>query len=389
MDMQVNCYTRKFYLFCTLKHRIMKRSTLCLLLLCAVYCGCKDSAAGGSIAGALGKAALFNTDSVRHFLDLTPEAKRDSSQKIFLKALDLLKNKNKPAASVALFLEALSIYPNATAYYELGNAWLENSNPEQALDAYKMAELMDYSPWSHVLFKKACCYADKDESAEMFEYLSYAIENGFVDRNKIFTNAHLAKYKEYNQLTEVYNRAMAGNGNADAILWEGYSKQFGQSNFPFTIDSGTLKSIGKPVLISYDYEKYVTEMRDHKFSRDVGNEFFYFTKVTDRPAFKTVIYGSKSAYEGDLLPAYYLLASFAGNGRLLDKKLVSGTRALDDPFKECTFSSDTTFEIKEYKNTYEKNVETEGYDNNRIVKRDLVATNKFMIDSTGKFTALP
>lgn len=364
----------------------MKHSYYLTVLLTAILFGsCHNS--GPEAVTPLGAYSLFSKDSVRAYLNAVPADRSDSSKKIFLKALDLAKNKKNPAAATTLFLQALSLYPSATGYYELGNAWLESNNPDQALKAFDMAELMDYSPWSYVLFKKACCYGEK-EDYDALSYLSYAIQNGFVDRDKIMNNTHLARLNNQEQLTSTYNEAMSGNGDPDAILWEGYSKQFGQSNFPLTIDSGTFANIGKPVTISYDYEKYVTEMRDHKFSRDVGNDFFYFTRVNDNPTFKTVIYGSHSYDGGDHVPVYYLIASFTRTGRLIDKKMIAGCHTLDEPFKECSFASNHEFEVKEYKNIFEKDTETEGYDNNRIVKRDLINTYKYNIDSTGKFIAL-
>lgn len=364
----------------------MKYGLIVLLFTTLIYAGCADKQ---NEQQALGFNVLFDKDSVKTYLKEVPVAFIDSSKKLFLQAIDLYKNKQNAEASVQVFIQAVGLYPSAGGYYELGNALLENpnadNNAEYALKAFNMAELMDYKPWSHVLFKKACAAASIGDH-DAYRYLTYAVQNGFVDRQKIISNKHLLKIGAISDLLSAYNEGMAGNGDPDAILWEGYSKQFGQASFPFMIDSGTLAAIGTPVDISYDYEKYVPEMRDYKFSRDVGREFFYFTKIDDNRVFKTIIYGSK-AYDAERIdPTAYIIASFTNTGRLIDKKTIAGSVALDSAFKECSFISNKEFEVKEYKNIYEKDTEKEGYEDNRIIRRDLLATYKYTIDSTGRFS---
>lgn len=336
--------------------------------------------------------AVFNKDSVKEYLAVAPSAFADSSKKLFLKAVDLFKNKKKTEGSIQLFIQSVELYPTASGYYELGNALMASegvyNDADFAFKAYSMAELMDYKPWSHVLFNKACAAA-VSENYKSQDYLTYAIMNGFVDRNKILTNKFLLKQHTVSDLNSIYVRAMSGNGDAEALLWEGYSKQFGQAAFPFAIDSGTLAAIGQTVTISYDFEKFIPEMRDYKFSRDVGKEFFYFTRVENNQQYKTLIYGAQ-LYDGNdgASPVSYTLASFTPTGRLIDKKIIAGHIALDSAFKECSFVSDREFEVKEYKNIYEKDTEKEGYENNPIVKRDLLNTYKYSIDSTGRFIRL-
>lgn len=364
----------------------MKHSLLVLFSAVLIGTGCSEH----KEVPPLSYTGLFNKDSVKEYLAIAPSAYADSSKKLFLKGVDLLKNKKKAEASVQLFIQSLELYPTASGYYELGNAMMENNKAyNDAFNAYSMAELMDYKPWSHVLFKKACAAA-VSENSENRNYLTYAIMNGFVDRDKILTNKFLLKAHSVEDLNSIYVRAMAGNGDADAVLWEGYSKQFGQASFPFAIDSGTLALIGQPVIISYDFEKFVPEMRDYHFSREVGKEFFYFTRVNDNQQYKAIIYGAQSfdRGEGEASPVSYTIASFTPTGKLIDKKIIAGHLALDSAFKECSFVNNSEFEIKEYKNTYEKDTEKEGYQNNPIVKRDLLASYKYSIDSTGRFIRL-
>lgn len=365
----------------------MKYSLLVLISATLMGAGCSNH----KEIQPLSYTGIFDKDSVKAYLAEVPSYFADSSKKIFLKAVDLFKNRKKTEASVKLFIQALEVYPTASGYYELGNAMMANdkayNDADYAFKAYSMAELMDYKPWSHVLFKKACAAAVSDNS-KSGDYLTYAIMNGFVDRDKILTNKFLLKFHSVEALNSIYVRAMAGNGDEDAVLWEGYSKQFGQASFPFAIDSGTLGHIGQPVIISYDFEKFVPEMRDYHFSREVGKEFFYFTRVNDNQQYKAVIYGAQLFDGGEPSPVSYTIASFTPTGKLIDKKIIAGHLALDSAFKECSFINNSEFEIKEYKNIYKKDTEKEGYENNPIVKRDLLTTYKYSIDSVGRFIRL-
>ena len=331
----------------------------------------------------LRKDDLFNRDSVRSFLNLVSEAQADSSKQFFLKGIDLLKNNNDAPAAITVFQQSITIYPNANAYYELGNALLQNKEWRAALQAFEMAEAMDYKPLGNVFFKQASCFAEMDSTDKMYAYITYAVQNGFVDKNKIVNDTHFANFKNDYQLLNVYHEAMSGNGDPDEVLWQGYSNDFQQASFPFTVDSGTLRKLGEPQVISYDYEKFVPEMRDNKFSRDVGSEYFYVARIMQTEFCHVVLYGCRSYEEG--MPVYYFLASFNPKGKLVDKMIVGGARTFDENYKVFTAKSNNRFQIEEYKNTYEKSTNENGYENNRIVSRQLLETKQFAIDASGKF----
>jgi hypothetical protein len=333
----------------------------------------------------LNKEAVFNKDSVSKFLAAVSEVQMDSSKAIFLKAIDLVENQKKPVAAIDAFVQSLSIYPTANTYYELGNAFLETKDWTKALKAFEMAETMEFKPIGSAMFGQASCYAEMDSTDKMYNYLRTAVQMGFVDRNKILNNPHLAKYKNEGYMLTVYNEAMSGNGEPDEILWQGYTQDFKQASFPYTVDSGSLRNMGEPQIISYDYEKFVPEMRDNKFSRDVGSEYFYVSKMMQTELCSVVLYGCRS-YEYEGAPVYYILASFDNKGKLIDKMVVGGAKTFDENFKEFTAQSNNKFEIQEYKNTYEKNTDENGYENNKVVSRSLIGTKHFQVSADGKFS---
>ncbi len=347
---------------------------------------------------AMSSSAIYNFDSVAVYLQNISSLQADSAKKFFLKAIDTYKNAKKPMESIADFTSSITLYPDKKAYYELGNAMLDANKPDLALTAFNMAEKLNYDPLGYVLFKKACCYAtlkkeDNYENVETArEYIQFAVENGFTDREKLMNEPKLKSINEYGGLASIYNEAMAGYGGIGNVLWNDFSSNFTQISFPLTINMETIKKLGETKAIGYDYEKFVTEMRDYKFSRDVGNEFFYYTKVAATPTYQTVVYGSRSYDYGDgekvaYIPCEFYMASFNKDGKLLDKVILAGNLVYDKPFLVATLQQNGSFEIKEFTNQFEKDVSKEGYENNKIVKSNLLNTTKYQINDKGMFIA--
>lgn len=343
----------------------------------------------------LSPAAIYSFDTVVSYLRQAKTSQADTGKSVFLQAIDVYKNQKNAAGSITLFEQSLRFYPNNKGYYELGNALLDANKDSLAFRAFDMAEKLNYNPLSYVLFKKACCLANADENdfekhEAALNYLKNAIENGFADRDRIYNDPKLATLRKSDDFTAVYNDAMSGNGDPASVLWDSYSNGFQPTSFPMTINMETLKNIKQPNAISYDFEKYVTEMRDFKFSRDVGEEFFYFAKVNETPNYETVIYGSRSYDLGEDMPytpTRFYLASYSKQGKLIDKVELAGQQAFDQLFKVATVQQNLNFEIKEYKNTWAKPAGDDGYAGNKIVKSDLVKTSRYKIGENGKFVS--
>lgn len=355
------------------------------LLIAAAIAGCTQNNQPNSFV-TLRKEALFNQDSVNAFLSTVSESQSDSSRQAFLKGIDLLKNNSRAKEAIAQFQQSLSIYPSANTYYELGNAYLDTKNWSSALQSFQMAEALDYKPLGNVFYKQASCYAEMDSLDKVYAYVRYAVQNGFVDRKKLTEDVHFARLKNDYQLPVTFNEAMSGNGNPDEVLWHGYSQEFKQASFPFVVDTGAMRKLGEPQIISYDYEKFVPEMRDNKFSREVGSEYFYVAKILQTELCHVVLYGCRS-YESEGAPVYYILASFDSKGKLVDKMMVGGHQTFDQNFKVFTAKQNRQFQVEEYKNTYEKNPDEEGFSGNKIISRQLVAAKQFAIDANGKFVS--
>jgi tetratricopeptide (TPR) repeat protein len=372
-----------------------------LFAICVIFFGaCKNETTPtlgttGPVTS-LSADAVYQFDSVVAYLQQARASQADTAKKLFLQAIDLYKNKKEAASSVPLFRQSLQFFPDNKTYYELGNALLATNRDSLAFQAFDMAERLDYNPLSYVLFKKACCLGgmageeDWERREQAITYLKNAIENGFADRERIYNEPKLAAIRTGEDFTYMYNDAMSGNGDPAAVLWSGYSGSFPACSFPLTINMETVKNIKQPAAISYDFEKFVTEMRDYKFSRDVGQEFFYMAKVASTPDHETVVYGSRSYDAGDDLPyvpTRFYLASYDKKGKLIDKLELAGQQSFDQVFKVATMQQNGHFEIKDYQNTWAKPVGDDGYANNKVVKSDLVKTSRYSIGTDGKFNS--
>ena len=128
-------------------------------------------------------------------------------------------------------------------------------------------------------------------------------------------------------------------------------------------------------------------MAGERFSREVGKEFHYLARVSESPKYTALIYVVKNVIMGDNAPYGYVLASFDGKGKLIDKMVVGGAKTFDESYKLFTAKTARQFKIEDYKNTYERSTDENGYENNKIISRKLLTTKQFVISADGKFVS--
>ena len=160
------------------------------------------------------------------------------------------------------------------------------------------------------------------------------------------------------------------------------------SHFPLAINTVWIYQQTYDKAIGYDYEKFVPEMRNGKFSREVENEYFYVGKVKEDTAYSALLYAGKNMWLVDgrgYAPVYFYLVTYSPQGKIIDKIPAGGQKTFTDNFKTLSLQENLSFEIKDFKNTYEKDPEKDGYENNKVIKSDLVSTSYYKINSKGKF----
>ncbi len=347
------------------------------------FSACQEVARGPKHSGSLSATAIYSADSVNVFLADNAKENKES-QKFFMDAIDMYRNKKNPAGAIELFVKSITIHPTARGYYELGNASSEIKNYTQAVQAYRIAEVLNYQPASKLLYNMACVLSLQDSTQTSMKYLEYAIEAGYTNADNILKDPDLANVRKNYEFTQLINEALGGASDPETVMWFGFKHSFAVAQLPLVLNTET------PVkqednYISFDYEKYISEMKDEKFSREVGKEFYYMASVESNAKYTALVYAMKNSMMGEKAPMNFILISFDPKGVLIDKKTVGGQNVLTEPYKVCTIKPNLSFEIKEYDMKYEKDPAENGYENNKVVSNELKDTKYYKIDEGGKF----
>jgi len=340
--------------------------------------------------------AMYNFDTASQFVGNKEEAKKK-----FLSAIDLYRNKkNHLPESIAEFKASILLHPDAKTYFELGNALFDNNNYSEAIQAFKMAEQFDYSPLSNVMYKLSLAHAyyaneisgeakHDDENKEALHYMQLALQMGYSRPTDYLKDSvfNIAKGNNY-EFVQGYFESMSGNKDPQKMLWENFKNEFNKIELPLVINTIWIQQHPLNEAIAYDYEKYVPEMRDAKFSREVENEYYYFANIRKDSASIALMYAGKNTWLTDAngnTPTYFYMVTYAPGGKIIDKMLVAGQRSFTDAFRVLSLKQNYNFEIREYKNIFKDDPEKDGYEHNYVVKSELLGVNNFRIKPDGHF----
>jgi tetratricopeptide (TPR) repeat protein len=371
------------------------------LLFVAALSSCGNPAVPNSDAGGkvvvdetkpirLSAADLFNGEKVRLFLYQNPEA-NPKSNKLFLNALDEFKNKKNLQAASEGFKASIEEYPNSKSFYELGNVYMEMKNYQDALDAYSLAEKLGYEPFSKVMFNVACAYSQLKNFPMSADYLQFAIQAGYVNIDNIEKDEDLANLrdKEPYLFKKNLELALGGVSDVESLYWLQFKRNFVQASFPINMNMEQGKVVyDDKNRISYDFERFVNEMRNAQFSREVSKGFYNFVQVAEKNNYVALIYVVKDEFNGENSPLTYRLVTYTKTGKIIDKKEIAGREDYSELLKMCTINKDLSFTITNYETTFQKDPNEEGYEDNPIVSKKKIDTEKYRIDASGKILYL-
>ena len=331
----------------------------------------------------LAEADLFETTKVYAFLQ--NEVKFiEEANKLYLNGVDAFKNKkNLDSADYYLRLSILK-EPSGKAYYELGNVFMDRKEYSQALNAYNLAENLDFQPFSKILYNKSCLYSLQKEVKLSSQYLEYALQAGYNNLDYIDKDSDLAELRKSEHYKPSLEKGLRGMSNAKNLFWLQFKKIFTKYSFPHTLQAQMdEEAMSGMQYISYDFEKYISEMRDEKFSREVSKGFYHYAQMYETDAYVTVVYIVKEEFLGDSAPLLYRMATFTHEGKLIDKNRIGGKEYMDDNIWSTTFNKDKTMDITILEPTYESDPEEDGYYDNKIISTKEVGQLKYKVDSKG------
>jgi tetratricopeptide (TPR) repeat protein len=331
----------------------------------------------------LSEKDIYNIDVVDAFVPTVHDTVREASRKVFLTGIDLFRNKKNPDKAVSEFKKAILMCPDAKSYYELGNALMDITNYKEAIDAYHMAEKLNYNPISKVMYNLACAYSRAQDGESALKYIQLSIENGYSNTKHLLTDADLAYVRELPDFMGVYEEAMSGASSPEAALFDLYAVSFTQTQFPLEFKPADFNTMYLSNSIAYDFEPFVSEMVNPNFSREVGDEFYYVALLKETSDFVALIYAGKQVMYNNP-PVYHILATYNHEGKLIDKVEIGGYHYYADPVKSYSITEDLAIVVNEYEIKYAKDVEEFGYEENPIESNELLNTRKFQITAKGK-----
>lgn len=371
-----------------------KSSAIVLIFVGALVYACANNPSSNHansptrVYNPLNNETLFDGLSVEIAMSMNKDSLQIANQ-IFLNGVDLLRNKDNAHGAVLKFKESIFKCPSAKAYYELGNAFMEDNNDESALSAFTIAEQLGYEPFSKLLYNLACVYSRLEKLDMAGRYLEYAIQAGYSNFDHIEKDSDLDKLRKSHRFNEHFNRGLEGVSNRENIFWVQFKQKFSSVKYPLTLENQIHASFFEDdKYISYDYERFVPAMRNERFSRDVGNGFYYFAKAQETEQYTALIYFEKDEFLEDYAPIVYKIITYTHEGKIIDQRMIGGRTSVYDPLMISTIEKDGTIVITYYEVVHEKNIEKEGFYENPIKELKEIKTEALKIQSNGKIAAI-
>ncbi len=332
----------------------------------------------------LSETDIFNGVLIMKFLNNKTKFISEANN-FFLNGINSFKNENDLDSAEFYLRKSIINQPTARAYCELGNVLKLKSNFKKSIEAYKLAEQLDYAPFSNLLYNMSTVYAMDEQIDESAQYLEYAMQAGFNNLDKIEKDPDLKNLRDSYQFREAVNRGVRGMSDPDKLFWLQFKKQFPKAQMPITLDwELKTENIDQYEWISYDFEKYVSEMRDEEFSREVSKGFSYYANIIENDKYIGLIYLVKDEFLGDFAPITYRLATFTPTGKLIDKREIAGRSSLGDEVRLSTIKQNGAIDVQVIALEYEKDTEQEGYWDNPVKSTKSVGKEKYQITSNGQ-----
>jgi hypothetical protein len=341
----------------------------------------------------LHEANIYDADMVYDVLFDSEEQNLDSlknlSHQLFLKGIDIYKNKRDVIGAIVLFKESILTFPNAKTYYELGNAKLEANQGdvglEDALNAYEVAEKLNFQPLSMIYYKMACArnLFHKVDNDYVSSNLRQAFEAGFSDTVLLNNDKYLKSFLS----TEDYRDLMADMELKKMFqhpesLFDTYKKSFATVSLPFeiTLDKVDMKDYKQS--ISYDFSKFVPEMQTSSFGREASHDFLYVAKATETANYTAILYSSVNYYGEDMQPVHTKIVTYNSAGDIIASLLFSGQFTSNNVKTGRIDGNRITLE--DYKRIWKHPIDKVPFDENSVEKYELISTAVFQIDDLGK-----
>ena len=142
--------------------------------------------------------------------------------------------------------------------------------------------------------------------------------------------------------------------------------------------------------IDLQYERFIPELREARFSREGGNTYYYVGLIRKDPAYIAVLYCEASEM-GDDTPdpsPLYTLVTYDRQGKIIDKMAVAGLQDVHHAFLVFSMQPSLQFRVQEMVKIYKNDPDSAGYDSSNVSREDPKTPVEYRIAANGKFEQL-
>jgi len=310
---------------------------------------------------ALAPDFIFDGDSIEKALNAASNAQKSESRRLFMNGLDLLANRENPAASIEFFREAICYYPDEKNYTHLFQAYLKNGEIEMADSVNK--SLYGRLDITETGFNNALTAAARKDTGACIESLQEILSQGFIYKDKI-TGEKLFKFLEGNTS---YESMLVSNFNDDEKLkkkiFMAFLKSVPDIELPFEINSDSARSFIFVKYINYQFAMFVPGMEDARFSRDVSNEYMYVGKFKTQGGM-AFVYKSYQVIADTLNPVETNIVLYDTVGKIISTQEI-GCFCSPLESKSFVINKDLSIDVKVFNNKWESDPLEKGYAGNK------------------------
>lgn len=326
-----------------------------------------DNKANNSVSKRLSEEAIFNIDSVILAQKEVSDLQKDEGRKYFLKAMDLLVNKQKAKESIELFRDAIRYFPDSRMYYFLTKAYIELSDADNAQHSNDILQAVGYDPYYEVYFNDALIAAIRQDSAMCVGSLSQAVFEGFLNKNRIINEKRFDFVRDNPRYVSFIVNTFNDDAKLKALLFKNYLNTFPDLKLPYSEPIDSVKNHNYPY-INYDYAVFIPTMEDGRFARDVTNEYFAVGKMKIGNHY-AMIYKTYLAIADTLNPVKTFVVTYDSLGALVDEEML-GCFCSPTTAQAFSISSDYVIDLLGYTYKWKNDPVEKGYAGNEIISAE-------------------
>ncbi len=334
----------------------------------------------------LSEENVYNYFRVKKAREIASETHKAVSKKKLKESISLI-NTRKQQVGIDTLLRSILYYPTIEAYFRMGNIRLELEQPEDAINAYKMANFInDNKPNKYLFYNLACAYAmddsDLDGKRRAINYLRQATRNGYTKKDSLLTDKRLKNIRYSYEFNKIYLETFDKDDSRGGERFELFIELFPKRSFPIEIEPEDLdkrfskkRRLHDPLNLLIGREEYIPD-----------EEHYIAVAMLKKTAnFVAVMYLAYPANWTGRAYRNYEISTYTHEGKTIDK-IIFADNSNPDKYLCGRIDKELNITLSTYLNVWEKNPDEHGYRDNKIDYSEFMYEEKFRINEKGKIT---